>query len=65
MASYNVELEDEDGFPRRPGPPRPIERGAQNLPGNWESRRFNLPALIAAIEGEPVNGGRCNQPSHR
>lgn len=23
-----------------------IERGAQNLPGNWESRRFNLPAFI-------------------
>ncbi len=27
-----------------------IERGAQNLPGNWESSRFNLPAsLVAAI----------------
>ena len=24
-----------------------IEKGAQNLPGNWESSRFNLPALIA------------------
>jgi hypothetical protein len=24
-----------------------IERGAQNLPGNWESSRFNLPATIA------------------
>jgi hypothetical protein len=24
-----------------------IERGAQNLPGNWESKSFNLPALIA------------------
>ncbi len=23
-----------------------IERGAQNLPGNWESSKFNLPALI-------------------
>ena len=23
-----------------------IDRGAQNLPGNWESTRFNLPALI-------------------
>src|SRR5690606_35154686 len=23
-----------------------IERGAQNLPGNWESSRFNLPVLI-------------------
>jgi len=28
---------DEDGS---------IERGAQNLPGNWESRRFNLPKSI-------------------
>jgi hypothetical protein len=24
-----------------------IERGAQNLPGNWESKSFNLPALVA------------------
>jgi predicted NBD/HSP70 family sugar kinase len=24
-----------------------IERGAQNLPGNWESSRFNLPNIIA------------------
>jgi ROK family len=24
-----------------------IERGAQNLPGNWESSRFNLPAIVA------------------
>ena len=23
-----------------------IEKGAQNLPGNWESSRFNLPALL-------------------
>jgi predicted NBD/HSP70 family sugar kinase len=23
-----------------------IERGAQNLPGNWESKKFNLPALL-------------------
>jgi hypothetical protein len=23
-----------------------IERGAQNLPGNWESSRFNLPRCI-------------------
>ncbi len=23
-----------------------IEKGAQNLPGNWESSRFNLPAEI-------------------
>jgi predicted NBD/HSP70 family sugar kinase len=27
-----------------------IERGAQNLPGNWESSRFNLPeALLEAV----------------
>src|SRR6185437_3633877 len=27
-----------------------IEKGAQNLPGNWESRKFNLSAsLVAAI----------------
>ena len=23
-----------------------IDRGAQNLPGNWESSRFNLPSAI-------------------
>lgn len=23
-----------------------IERGGQNLPGNWESKRFNLPTLV-------------------
>jgi predicted NBD/HSP70 family sugar kinase len=23
-----------------------IERGAQNLPGNWESPKFNLPAIL-------------------
>ncbi len=32
-----------------------IDRGAQNLPGNWESSRFNLPlalhALVPEIEG--------------
>ena len=32
-----------------------IEKGAQNLPGNWESSKFNLPALIA--EGIPEIGG--------
>lgn len=31
---------DEDGS---------IEKGAQNLPGNWESSRFNLPASIIEI----------------
>lgn len=32
-----------------------IAKGAQNLPGNWESSKFNLPALIA--EGIPEIGG--------
>jgi predicted NBD/HSP70 family sugar kinase len=32
-----------------------IEKGAQNLPGNWESSKFNLPGLIA--EGIPDIGG--------
>jgi hypothetical protein len=32
-----------------------IEKGAQNLPGNWESSKFNLPGLIA--EGIPEIGG--------
>lgn len=33
-----------------------IEKGAQNLPGNWESRKFNLPeSLVAAI---PQIGGK-------
>lgn len=32
-----------------------IEKGAQNLPGNWESSKFNLPALLA--EGIPQIGG--------
>src|SRR6195952_1711454 len=31
-----------------------IEKGAQNLPGNWESSKFNLPASIA--EGIPQIG---------
>lgn len=31
-----------------------ISSGAQNLPGNWESTRFNLPALIK--EGLPAVG---------
>ncbi len=32
-----------------------IERGAQNLPGNWESSRFNLPESV--IEALPRIGG--------
>lgn len=31
-----------------------IDRGAQNLPGNWESSRFNLPALL--VEAIPSIG---------
>ncbi|MDB5405121.1 MAG: hypothetical protein JWL84_33, partial [Rhodospirillales bacterium] len=26
-----------------------IKRGGQNLPGNWESSRFNLPRIVAEI----------------
>jgi hypothetical protein len=32
-----------------------IEKGAQNLPGNWESSKFNLPALL--VEGIPEISG--------
>ena len=32
-----------------------IEKGAQNLPGNWESSKFNLPGLL--IEAIPEIGG--------
>jgi predicted NBD/HSP70 family sugar kinase len=32
-----------------------IERGGQNLPGNWESSRFNLPAELR--ERVPTIGG--------
>jgi predicted NBD/HSP70 family sugar kinase len=36
-----------------------IDRGAQNLPGNWESRRFNLPhelrEAIPKIDGHEVS----------
>src|SRR3979409_1784726 len=32
-----------------------IEKGAQNLPGNWESSKFNLPASLA--EASPQIGG--------
>jgi len=31
-----------------------IDRGAQNLPGNWESSRFNLPACL--VEAIPTIG---------
>jgi predicted NBD/HSP70 family sugar kinase len=32
-----------------------IEKGAQNLPGNWESSKFNLPASL--VEAIPQIGG--------
>jgi predicted NBD/HSP70 family sugar kinase len=32
-----------------------IEKGAQNLPGNWESSKFNLPASL--VEAIPEIGG--------
>jgi hypothetical protein len=35
-----------------------IEKGAQNLPGNWESSKFNLPASL--IEGIPQIGDHDN-----
>jgi hypothetical protein len=31
-----------------------IEKGAQNLPGNWESSKFNLPGSL--VEAIPVIG---------
>jgi hypothetical protein len=34
------------GCPGRIAEDGAIERGAQNLPGNWESSRFNLPATL-------------------
>ena len=36
-----------------------IDRGAQNLPGNWESSKFNLPARAA--RGDPED----RRPRHR
>ena len=38
---------DRGRLPRRDPRGGSIARGAQNLPGNWESSRFNLPASIA------------------
>jgi predicted NBD/HSP70 family sugar kinase len=34
------------GCPGEIAPDGSIKAGAQNLPGNWESKRFNLPTLI-------------------
>jgi hypothetical protein len=35
------------GCPGKIEPDGSIDRGAQNLPGNWESNRFNLPGRLA------------------
>ena len=35
------------GCPGRIEPDGAIDRGAQNLPGDWEGNRFNLPAALA------------------
>lgn len=43
------------GCPGRIEPDGSIDRGAQNLPGNWESSRFNLPARL--VEAIPKIGG--------
>jgi predicted NBD/HSP70 family sugar kinase len=42
------------GCPGKIEPDGSIERGAQNLPGNWSSSRFNLPASL--IEAIPLAG---------
>lgn len=46
------------GCPGLIEPDGQISRGGQNLPGNWESSRFNLPqalrAGVPAIDGHPV-----------
>ena len=42
------------GCPGMIEPDGSIDRGAQNLPGNWESTRFNLPASL--VEAIPTIG---------
>jgi hypothetical protein len=46
------------GCPGRIEPDGSIAQGAQNLPGNWESSRFNLPQrlrdAVPEIDGQPV-----------
>jgi len=64
MLTILIEAADEEGFKLAPfiGIACPgviredggIEKGAQNLPGNWESSKFNLPASL--IEGIPAIG---------
>jgi predicted NBD/HSP70 family sugar kinase len=40
------------GCPGRINDDGSIERGAQNLPGNWESSKFNLPTSLSEAIGE-------------
>jgi hypothetical protein len=64
MLKQLIDAADEEGFKLAPfiGIACPgvikedggIEKGAQNLPGNWESSKFNLPASL--VEAIPVIG---------
>jgi ROK family len=64
MLKLLIDAADEEGFKLAPfiGIACPgvikedgsIEKGAQNLPGNWESSKFNLPASL--VEAIPVIG---------
>ena len=64
MLKILIDAADEEGFKLAPfvGIACPgviredggIEKGAQNLPGNWESNRFNLPASL--VEAIPAIG---------
>jgi len=64
MLKLLIEAADEEGFRLAPfiGVACPgvikedgsIEKGAQNLPGNWESSKFNLPASL--VEAIPTIG---------
>src|SRR5262245_60478398 len=64
MLNILIDAADEEGFKLAPfiGIACPgvikkdgsIEKGAQNLPGNWESSKFNLPASL--VEAIPMIG---------
>ncbi|MBV8924275.1 MAG: ROK family protein [Bradyrhizobium sp.] len=64
MLKHLIDAADEEGFKLAPfiGIACPgvikedggIEKGAQNLPGNWESSKFNLPSSL--VEAIPVIG---------
>ena len=64
MLNHLIDAADEEGFKLAPfiGIACPgvikqdgsIEKGAQNLPGNWESSKFNLPASL--VEAIPAIG---------